>query len=115
MSHVSLLTASAAATLILAMPLSAQTGTARSWSSDDDLPTHDIAKSTSGVTNVQFDVTEKGRAKNCVVISSSGSEALDRKSCAVVLGVPRFAVAKDESGNPIPATQTRRIDWKKQR
>jgi protein TonB len=101
--------------LFLAVPAMAQSDRPQTWLDDSDYPEKAVAASSSGVTKLQFDVTEKGRAENCVVIETSGSAALDRQSCAMILRATHFKAAKNEQGQKIRSVQTRKVDWSKQR
>lgn len=101
--------------LLIAVPSVAQSDSPkpRTWQDDGDYPADAVAKSKTGVTTVQFDVTEKGRAENCTIIETSGSGKLDGQSCALVLRMARVTPAKDEQGRAIRSVQTRKIDWRK--
>lgn len=97
------------AIVVSTTPAAAQTR----WQDDSDYPATAVAGSKTGVTTVQFEVTEKGRAENCTVLESSGSKKLDGESCALVLRATHFKPAKDEKGKTIRSVQTRKIDWVK--
>jgi protein TonB len=63
------------------------------------------------VLRVRVDVTETGRAENCVIVASSGNGAVDAQSCAMVVKRMRFTPAKDDKGNPVRSTYVVPVKW----
>jgi protein TonB len=80
--------------------------------SADDYPAEALAREEQGTVAVQLAIDERGRAMRCEVTVSSGSEALDSRTCEILSSRARFKPARDESGHPVADTYTQRITWR---
>ena len=86
-------------------------GNMQSLITADDYPDSSLRNEEEGVTAVKIDVSEKGRAENCVVTSSSGHPKLDEATCNIVTRRGRYDAAKAEGGAPMRSTSTFRFRW----
>nr|WP_066546823.1 MULTISPECIES: energy transducer TonB [unclassified Sphingomonas] len=87
-------------------------GNPAEWVTTDDYPSRSLSAGEEGTTAVSWDINEQGRIENCRVTASSGSQALDRAACAALTRRGRYTPAKDQNGNPIRSSSSRRIVWK---
>lgn len=76
----------------------------------DDYPAEARRLGEEGAVQMIFDITEKGRVRNCRVAVSSGSRSLDEASCQVLTRA-RFKPARDEAGKPKRASGKTSITW----
>ena len=53
-----------------------------------------------------------GRVKRCEVTASSGSQALDRTTCAILLVRARYTPARDPEGNVIEGVDNAHVTWR---
>ena len=96
--------ASLAVALAISGPVSAQF-------SDADYPAKALREHKEGTTVISVTVDVTGRAKNCVVTKSSGSDDLDAESCRIFVARGRFTPAKNKAGEPIEGSATGTIRW----
>jgi len=68
-----------------------------------------------GTVGIHATITERGRASNCRVTSSSGSKLLDGAPCKGLLRYARFEPALDANGNPTRGTYSARIGYETNR
>jgi TonB family protein len=80
--------------------------------SDADYPPEAIRASASGTTMVGFDIGPDGRVGECGIAESSGSVALDDKSCALIRERFTFKPARGPDGLVTTETRTQRITWR---
>ncbi|WP_295636016.1 energy transducer TonB [Novosphingobium sp.] len=81
------------------------------WVTDNDYPTGALRRGEQGVTGFSVTVGPDGRVRDCVVTQSSGSQELDRATCAKVSARARFAPAKDASGSAVTSAYANTIRW----
>lgn len=62
---------------------------------------------------VRFEISEEGRAENCLVVGSSGHDGLDRESCALLIERATFLPARDGNGTPRRASGETVFDWRR--
>jgi len=67
------------------------------WVSADDYPPSSIRAGEEGTTQVKFTVNAAGRVENCVVMTSSGSPALDRATCSSLTRRGRYTPSAQSS------------------
>jgi TonB family protein len=77
----------------------------------EDYPASAIANEEQGTVAVRIAVDERGRAADCTVETSSGSAALDAKTCEIVKERARFTPATDAAGRPVAGEFRQRITW----
>ena len=80
--------------------------------SDDDYPALALDRNEQGTTAITLGVDRSGRVAGCTVTNSSGSELLDRTTCALARRRARFIPARDVNGDPVPAKYSTRITWR---
>jgi TonB family protein len=82
--------------------------------SNADYPPAAIAAGEQGTTAVRIMVGADGAVTGCDVEASSGSEALDTTSCALITERLRYAPARDAAGVATPSVVRTRIAWRLQ-
>jgi len=65
----------------------------------------------SGTVSVRYRVGTDGRASDCRVTRSSGSDALDSLTCSLIVRRFRFRPARDGEGQPVPSTIIENHSW----
>jgi len=80
--------------------------------SADDYPMEALRNEDQGTVTAKLAVDERGRVMRCEVSVSSGSDALDSRTCEILSNRARFEPARDESGHPVADTYTQRITWR---
>ncbi len=76
-----------------------------------DYPIEALQEGEQGDVVIGFTVDVDGRAKDCSTIVSSGSSALDRQSCRLLMQRAKFLPALDESGKQIPVRVPQVVRW----
>jgi TonB family protein len=79
--------------------------------STDDYPMEAIRKEEQGTTSFRVEISRRGHVSDCIVTSSSGSDALDRATCDIVEGRALYEPARDAQGKRITGQDTGRIRW----
>lgn len=79
---------------------------------DDDYPASAIANEEQGTVAVRIAVDERGRAADCTVETSSGSAAIDAKTCEIVKERATFTPATNAAGQPVAGEFRQRITWR---
>jgi len=78
-----------------------------------DYPSASWAAEEEGRVSYEVQVTPEGKPFNCVVTESSGSAALDSKTCDVVTERGTFEPALDDDGRPIEGRFDSAHNWRK--
>jgi len=76
-----------------------------------DYPSEAIRAGEQGEVVIRVDVDARGRSTACRVLASSGSTALDERSCQVSMRRGRFIPALDANGQPVAAPWIYTIRW----
>lgn len=76
---------------------------------DDDYPPSAQRNDEAGVSVARFTVGTDGRVSGCS--ASGASPTLDAETCRLIERRFKYKPALDENGNPITASDTRRIRW----
>ncbi|WP_255551727.1 energy transducer TonB [Erythrobacter crassostreae] len=86
----------------------------RRWASriQENYPSRALREEVEGTVGVRVTVTADGRATNCSVTSSSGSNDLDRAACQGMERYARFNPALNDAGNPTSASYATRITYR---
>lgn len=79
---------------------------------DNDYPEEAIRAEEWGDSEVRVTVGIDGRARDCIVVRSSRSYFLDRKTCDVAITRARFAPALDRAGQPMEAPYLFVLRWR---
>jgi hypothetical protein len=69
----------------------------------DDFPPEMLSSASQARVVLRVDVSADGRATACVPVAGTGSIAIDRRACAVVMERARFTPALDAAGAPVAA------------
>lgn len=75
-------------------------------------PSRALREGREGTAWFTVDVTVDGRAENCMITQSTGSEDLDQATCANVIQRARFNPALDASGKPMRGRYSGKMAWK---
>jgi protein TonB len=79
--------------------------------STDDYPVEAIRREEQGTVAFRLSISRRGNVSDCVVTSSSGSDALDQATCDIIEDRARYEPARDAQGKRIPAEDSSRIRW----
>lgn len=79
-----------------------------------DYPADALKKEEEGRTELRFEVDTNGAVQDCEITLSSGSTALDERSCEIAQR-GRFRPARDAQGNTVPERWRWAITWHKVR
>jgi protein TonB len=79
--------------------------------STDDYPMVAIRRDEEGTVAYRLSISRRGHVTECEVVSSSGSDALDRATCEILEGRARFEPARDAQGKRVTDEYTGRIRW----
>ena len=92
----------------------ARTKNERSWAAriQENYPARALREEIEGTVGVRVTVTADGRATNCSVTASSGSDILDAAACSGMERYSRFEPALDDAGNPTSGNYTTRITYR---
>ncbi len=94
----------------LATPLKPLSSPA-SWVMPDDYPAEAMRDEHEGKVGVRLEIDSTGLPVGCSIISSSGFEELDRRTCSILTNRARFSPARDPKGKPIAASYSTRMTW----
>jgi protein TonB len=82
-----------------------------SYVSDADYPDSAIRAEEQGTTRFRLSVGPDGRVRECSVLGSSGSSALDNATCRIMRSRARFTPARDGNGSATTDTVSSAIRW----
>lgn len=86
-------------------------GDESSWVTQDDYPPAALREEKEGTSVIAWTINIQGRVENCRTTQTSGSTDLDEAACRALTRRGRYTPAKDENGNPIATTKSRRVRW----
>jgi TonB family protein len=89
-----------------------QLGFIETISADRDYPAEAIRRRESGELAYDVDVSEDGAPLGCTIIRSSGSEALDRRTCELIMTRCLFIPAADGAGGRRRGVYHGRFRWR---
>lgn len=81
------------------------------WITAEDYPPEAKRSNRQGRVVVALDISPAGAVTACRVETSSGTESLDAKTCAVLLERGRFNPATNKRGRPVAGQITLPIRW----
>ena len=84
----------------------------RGYISTKDYPAEAFAKGEQGSVEFRVLVGIDGAVKSCTVVKSSGSSALDARTCAIMRERLRFLPARDDEGRPIEDYYSSAVAWR---
>ena len=92
----------------------ARTKNERSWAAriQENYPARALREEIEGTVGVRVTVNPDGRAANCSVTASSGSDILDAAACQGMERYARFDPALDAAGNPTNGSYSTRITYR---
>jgi protein TonB len=79
--------------------------------STDDYPAEALRRDEQGTVAFQLAINRHGRVRRCTIATSSGSEALDRRTCRILKRRAHYEPARDARGRRVADTATGRIRW----
>jgi len=74
-------------------------------------PSEALLHHEDGTVGFELDVDPQGRPTTCRALASSGSHALDVRTCEVMILRARFIPARDAAGHRAPDTVSARVRW----
>lgn len=77
----------------------------------NDYPSSAMSRREQGISAVRLVVGIDGRPRNCGVVESSGSKALDAKTCDIYLTRSRYEPARTATGEAVPSIVFQRMSW----
>lgn len=77
----------------------------------DDYPTSSLKKHEQGEAGARFWVTKDGSIRDCKIVESSGSAALDARTCDVIARRGRLEPARTKSGEVVECLSFVRVRW----
>ena len=84
----------------------------RGYISTNDYPAEAFAKGEQGSVEFRVLVGIDGSVKSCTVTKSSGSPALDTRTCAIMQERLRFLPARDDQGQPVEDYYSSAVTWR---
>ena len=78
----------------------------------EDYPVAALTGRQEGRTSFRLAIGPNGRVTGCIVLGSSGSNALDAATCRILRGRARFRPARDEAGRPTADEYFGQYDWR---
>jgi len=79
--------------------------------SSDDYPMNAIRREEQGTVAFRLSISRRGSVADCVVTSSSGSDALDEATCDILERRAAYEPARNAEGKRVPDQDTGRIRW----
>lgn len=79
--------------------------------SNGDYPSEAIRERAQGNTRMVISVAADGNVTDCRIAQSSGSQALDDRSCAIVRERFRFSPGRDAQGAAVPGQYQQSVRW----
>ena len=80
--------------------------------SNSDYPASALRNDAQGMAIARINVGVDGRVADCAVVRSSGSSALDGRTCHVLRQDGRFRPAIDNDGQPVAAAVLMMVTWR---
>jgi protein TonB len=80
--------------------------------SSDDYPPRAMRGDEEGRVGYHLEIGPNGRVSRCTISRSSGSAALDERTCRIVSVRARFTPARDSAGNAVPDTRDGEVTWR---
>lgn len=81
------------------------------WVGTEDYPAVSLRLGEEGTSGFLLSIDKQGRVTNCIITISSGHEALDNATCALLAARARFAPARDRHGRPEAGTFSSSVRW----
>ena len=78
----------------------------------EDYPASALAEREQGRPSFRLAVAADGRVVGCVILTSTGSSALDSTTCQLLRARARFTPARDPSGNPVADEYFGQLAWR---
>jgi protein TonB len=78
---------------------------------DDDYPARALRGEEQGRVAYRLEIGADGRVGACTIRRSSGSAALDERTCQLVQRRARFTPARDDRGNAVPDAREGEVLW----
>jgi len=82
-----------------------------SWVTNEDYPPEALRNNEQGSVGIAFTVKPNGRVSDCKVVQGSGSQLLDRTTCALITERARYSPALDAEGRAVDQTLRLRFRW----
>ncbi len=79
---------------------------------DEDYPLSAVRNREEGTSVVMFTILPNGRTTHCKISASSGSNALDLKTCELIATRFEYDPARNSKGQAIEEVKTQRVTWR---
>ncbi len=79
---------------------------------EDDYPSDALRGDEQGRVGYHLEIGADGRVSDCTIRRSSGSAALDERTCRIVRVRARFAPARDSEGRAVPDARDGEVSWR---
>lgn len=87
-------------------------GNPGNWITDRDYRSNWIRREMAGSASFSLQISATGKVTGCSIISSTGHDALDQATCALIQKRAKFEPARDNKGNPTAGTYRSSITWR---
>lgn len=87
-------------------------GDPASWIRTEDYPRDALRHFASGRVGFTLTLDESGKITKCEVSKSSGNQALDDGTCALMISRAQYAPARDAYGRPVAGSISSAVNWK---
>ncbi len=81
------------------------------WATTSDYPSNALRREEQGISRFRVVVSSDGRAIECEITASSGSQLLDAKTCELVTRRAKFEPATNDAGERIVGTYSNAVRW----
>lgn len=81
------------------------------WVNSSDYPSAALREEIEGITRFQLTIDDSGMPTECTVTASSGNDALDATTCALLVERGTFHPAEDGSGKPMAGIWSSSVRW----
>jgi len=82
-----------------------------SWVTTEDYPQEALRYSQQGTVGFRIDIGPDGAPANCTIVSSSGSQVLDKRTCELIQERAYFEPARDAKGKAVASSYINRVRW----
>jgi TonB family protein len=81
------------------------------WVTNADYPLEETRRGIEGTTAFQLKISPQGVIEKCIIVRSSKSNVLDRRSCQLMLERAKFKPAIGADGQPMASFYVNRVRW----
>lgn len=82
------------------------------WVTTDDYRSNWIRQEMTGRARFRLEIAADGKVTDCTVTASTGHQALDEATCALIAKRARFQPGRGGEGQPVASSYAGSIDWR---